>query len=181
MRLDTLYKRNTHPNIYKDSPSVVNCGSFALDVDTWYCPYLEDDSDLEEGVWQYTDSERRRFVYDLIEDGYSAEEIAEVLIEKDFEFILKTCSWLVPVKKEDITINDRAIAYRLSIMIPDDPADFDYDSDTDFHFCAFINGEWWEKNGESAVKKIGLKLDEEPWEVEDWLVYDGPIKFAKFR
>ena len=38
-----------------------------------------------------------------------------------------------------------------------------------------------EKNGETSVRKIGLKLDENPWEVEDCLVYDGPIKFAKFR
>jgi hypothetical protein len=41
-----------------------------------------------------------------------------------------------------------------------------------------INGEWWEKNGATAIHKVE---DPDVWEVDDWLVYDGPIRYARFR
>ena len=108
------------------------------------------------------------------------EEIMASLIERDFEFILKTCPWLVPIDEDEISENDRVIAYRLSMEIPDEREEFDMDEDTDFHFRLFINGEWWEKNGASPIHKVA-EPDTDIWEVDEWLIYDGEIRYAKFR
>jgi hypothetical protein len=44
------------------------------------------------------------------------------------------------------------------------------------------NGEWWEKNGAGPVHKVEEDEDEDgAWNVDDWLVYSGPIKYARFR
>ena len=44
--------------------------------------------------------------------------------------------------------------------------------------CPFVIGEWWEKNGATAIHRVD---DPDVWEVDDWLVYDGPIRYARFR
>ena len=113
----------------------------------------------------------------MLSDDYSREEVMECVIERDFEFILKTCPWLVPIDEEEINAKDRIIAYRLSLEVPDNLDDFDMDEYSDFHFRVLVDGEWWEKNGAGPVHKV-----ENPdiWEVDDWLVYDGPIRYAKF-
>lgn len=182
MRLDTLYKRNTNPNLYIDQEDCQNCGSYALGVDGWYCPYLESDEDLFENqeLWQYTEDERENWITELVLEGVDRKEIMESLIERDFEFILKTCPWLVPISEDEIDENDRVIAYRLSMEIPDEREEFDMCEDTDFHFRLLIDGEWWEKNGSGPVHKVEFP-DDDVWEVEDWLIYDGPIKYARFK
>jgi hypothetical protein len=181
MELDKLYKRNTNPKLYEEEQMGTNCGSYALGVDRWYCPYLETDEDVsdDDELWQYTEYERANWITELVLEGFDREEIVARLIERDFEFILKTCPWLIPIDEDEIDENDRVIAYRLSMGIPDEREEFDMDEDTDFHFRLFINGEWWEKNGAGPVHKVEYP-DADIWEVDDWLVYDGEIRYAKF-
>ena len=93
---------------------------------------------------------------------------------------MKTCPWLEPIDEEDINDEDRIIAYRLSMEIPDERDEFDVDEYTDFHFRVLIDGEWWEKNGAGPVHKVE-ETDDEAWVVEDWWVYSGPIRYARFR
>lgn len=182
VRLDTLYKRNTNPNLYVDQENCQNCGSYALGVDRWYCPYLEEDEDLSEEheLWQYAEYERANWITELVLEGLDREEIMTRLIERDFEFILKTCPWLVPISEEEIDENDRIIAYRLSMEIPNEREEFNMDEYTDFHFRLLVDGEWWEKNGSGPVHKVEYP-NAEVWEVDDWLIYDGEIRYAKFR
>ena len=54
------------------------------------------------------------------------------------------------------------------------------DDNGDFHFRLLKDGEWWEKNGAGPVHKV-VGTDGENWEVDEWLVYSGPIKYARFR
>jgi hypothetical protein len=142
-------------------------------------PYIVD-KECPEELLQYSESEREEYVYSLFQDGYSIEEVMKAIIERDFEFILKTCSWLAPIKKEEINPTDKVIAYRLSIRPFEDLEDFDADADMDFHFRVLIDGEWWEKNGAGPVHKV-TDTNEEVWIVEDWLEYRGPIKYARFK
>jgi hypothetical protein len=103
----------------------------------------------------------------------------DIILERDWQFILMTCPWLVPIQREDIDEKDRVIAYRL--MLEDvDPEEFDPDVNTDFHFRVLIDGEWWEKNGSGAVRYCGDFVDEEPWSCVTWS-YDSNIKYAKFK
>ena len=180
MELDKLYKRNSNPSLFDEKPDDTNCGSFALNVTKWYTPYLTDDTYNDDALCQYEEYERERWVIDMLSEGYSREEIMEAVTERDFEFILKTCPWLKSIDESEIDENDRVIAYRLSMeQPPDDPEEFDMDEYGDFHFRVMIDGEWWEKNGAGPVHLIE-DPDADVWEVEDWLVYDGPIKYAKF-
>lgn len=183
MELDKLYTRNTQSKFWDDNKESyhLNCGSFALGVESWYCPYLEDDDELEDELWQYSSTERRDWMEELVSDGHELVDIMEDVIERDFEFILKTCPWLEPITREQISYEDRVIAYRLCIEIPNERDEFDCDECTDFHFRVLINGEWWEKNGGGPIHYVGDEIDEEPWEVDDWLVYSGPIKYARFK
>lgn len=179
MDLKKLYKRNTNPELYMEEEGEQNCGSFALGIDGWYTPYIIEDVDEDDALWKFQEYEREHWVMELLADGWSREEIMEDITERDFEFILKTCPWLVPIDEDEIDKNDRIIAYRLSLEIPDNPEDFDMDDYGDFHFRVLIDGEWWEKNGAGPVHKVE-DPDNEVWNVDDWIIYDGPIKYAKF-
>jgi hypothetical protein len=179
MKLNTLYRRNSDPALYQEDYEETNCGSFALGVTEWYTPYITDD-DCPDELYQYSEIEREDYIYQLFADGYSIDEVMDIVIERDFEFILKTCNWLVPIKKEEILPTDRVIAYRLSIKPFEDLEDFDADAGMDFHFRVLIDGEWCEKNGAGPVHKV-TDPDEEIWIVEDWLEYRGPIKYARFK
>jgi hypothetical protein len=174
-----LYKRNSNPKLYEENVHGTNCGSFALGVEGWYCPYIETD-DVDDEFWQYTEYERGNWIEELVQDGHNRKEIMEDVIDRDFEFILMTCPWLVPIDKDEIDGKDRVIAYRLSMEIPSEREEFDVDECMDFHFRVMIDGEWWEKCGATAVQKV-LYPNYEEWEIDDWLVYDGPIRYAKFR
>lgn len=180
MELSKLYKRNTNPKLYEDEQVDTNCGSFALGVDGWYCPYILDELDEDDELWIYTEYERAHWIEELVYEDYDREEIMDAVIARDFEFILKTCPWLMPIEREEINEKDRVIAYRLSMEIPDERSEFDTDDYTDFHFRVLIDGEWWEKNGAGPVHKVENPDDDEDWVVDDWLVYDGEIRYAKF-
>lgn len=179
MELNRLYKRNSDPVFFwEENHTYLNCGSFALDVLSWYTPYLEYAPDDDED-W-YTEGERSRWIKDLLLEGHSRKEIMQDVLEKDFDFILETCPWLEPIEKEEISLNDRVIAYRLSMEIPEDIHTFDTGEHMDFHFCLFTEGEWWEKNGGCPIHPFRGDI-EDPWIVDDWLVYDGDIKYARFK
>ena len=182
MQIDQLYIRNSDPTLFEKDQANTNCGSFALNVTEWYTPYLIDnDTSIDDGnLSYYTEMDRNDWAYELVQDGYSVQEVMEFLIEKDWEFILKSCPWLIPIHKEEIVPTDRVIAYRLSLELPDKLSEFDLEENGDFHFRVMIDGEWWEKNGGGPIHKVE-EMNEEPWEAEKWLVYTGPIKYAKFR
>lgn len=180
MKLENMYKRNTNPKLYEEEQDVQNCGSFALGVDGWYCPYIEHlEIDEDDELWKYEEYERMHWMEELVTDGVEREEVMLDIIERDFEFILKTCPWLTPIDEDEVYDGGRVIAYRLSMNVPNERSEFDADEDTDFHFRVLIDGEWWEKNGAGPVHKVDYP-ENENWEVDDWLVYDGPIRYARF-
>ena len=184
MTLDTLYKRNTNPRLFEEEQNGLNCGSFALNVTSWYCPYIDDDDEIDadnDYLWSYTGYERFRWIEDLVADGWDREDIMLDVLDRDFEFILMTCPWLEPITKEEIKPNDRVIAYRISMLMPEERNEFDACEAMDFHFRVLINGEWWEKNGRSTVHFVGTEVDEEPWVVTEWLIYDGEVRYARFK
>lgn len=184
MTLNTLYKRNSDPGIFYGATTLgtLNCGSFALDVDKWYCPYIENDDEIGEDdyLWRFEEYERECWIIDMLEDEIDRLDVMEAVIDRDFEFILKTCPWLEQIDEDEIDLKDRVVAYRLSMMVPSEASEFDVDSDMDFHFRVLIDGEWWEKNGNGPVHKVE-DPEADVWEVEDWLVYDGPIRYARFK
>ena len=168
------YNRNTNPSIYYGSNEInLNCGSFALEVDEWYTPYAAEGPD-------YSEMEREDWICSLLEEGCSREEIMSYVVEADFAFILDSCPWLEQISYEDIDFNDRVIAYRLSFNDVDCAEDFDSDLDTDFHFRVLIDGEWYEKNGGGPVHLADQDILAK-WVIDDWLVYDSDIKFARFK
>ena len=184
MKYNELYKRNSNPDFWDtdEAENWCNCGSFALNLTTWFAPYL-DESEIDDmddiDAYQYSDNERGQLMEELLLEGYDRDDVMDIILERDWQFILMTCPWLVPIQREDIDKKDRVIAYRL--MLEDvEPTEFDPDANTDFHFRVLIDGEWWEKNGSGAVRYCGDFADEEPWRCETW-VYDSNIKYAKFR
>ena len=91
MQIDQLYIRNSDPTLFEKDQANTNCGSFALNVTEWYTPYLIDnDTSIDDGNLScYTEMDRNDWIYELVQDGYSVQEIMEFLIEKDWELILK--------------------------------------------------------------------------------------------
>lgn len=172
--INTRYNRNTNPDIYYGINKIdLNCGSFALDVDEWYTPYACGGTD-------YSEAEREEWIYSLLEAGYSRKDIMDYVLEADFEFILESCPWLEQICYEDIDPKDRVIAYRLSLDEVDCAEDFDFELHTDFHFRVLLDGEWWEKNGGGPVHLADQNILAD-WRVDDWLVYDSEVKFARFK
>ena len=170
-----VYKRNTEPGIfYGEGSGDLNCGSFALDVNEWYTPYWFEDNG------EYCESEREEWMYTLLCDGHSRQEVMSYVLEADFDYILRTCPWLEQIDYEDIQPEDRVIAYRLSLDEIDCAEDFNYDLDTDFHFRVLIDGEWYEKNGCGPVHLADQDVLAD-WRVDNWLVYDSEVKFARFK
>lgn len=184
MRFNELYQRNTTPTFWEEDNTMLhcNCGSYALNLTTWFVPYLSDreiERMEDEDAYLYDEYEREYYMTELIKNGHDRFDVMSIITEIDWEFILKACPWLVPITKEEINDTDRIIAYRL--MLEDvDPEDFDVDLHTDFHFRVRINGEWWEKNGGGPIHSCGTETDDFPWENDPW-VYDGVIKYAKFK
>lgn len=184
MKYNELYKRNSNPDFWDtdEAENRCNCGSFALNLTSWFAPYL-DESEIDDmddvDAYQYSSNEREHLMEELLLEGYDREEVMEFIVERDWQFILMTCPWLVPIRHENINEKDRIIAYRL-MMEDVEPEEFDPDLNTDFHFRVCIDGEWWEKNGSGPIHSCGTFTDESPWECESW-AYDSNIKYAKFK
>ena len=195
MKINELYRRNKKPVFDLsigtdddiDTNLKYNCGAFALDVDRWFCPYLEEheldelnEDDLHDDLYQFLESERDYTWEELYLQGCSRIETITCMLEQDWEFITRTCTWLKTIDKSEIAPGDRVIAYRLH-MADVEKDEFNATYDTDFHFRVLIDGSWWEKTGQYPIHELGPEIDEEPWDCGGGLVYEGPIKYAKFR
>lgn len=195
MKIEELYHRNKKPvfdiaakdEIDFDTNYIYNCGSFALDVDKWFCPYIDEEElnelnedGLHDDLYRFLEHERDCTWEELYLQGCTRLETIKCMLEQDWEFITRTCTWLKTITKDEIAPGDRIIAYRLH-MADVDRENFDALDHTDFHFRVFIDGSWWEKTGQYPIQELGPELDEEPWDCGGGLVYEGPIKYAKFR
>ena len=180
--MNQLYARNRDANFWDKDRTNCNCGSFALNLTTWFTPYL--DNELEEERMpecDYTEEARDCFIEDCLDEGLSEEEIIEELIEKDWEFILAVCPFLRPIKLKDARPGDRVIAYRLMLRTEEDSWGDRYISDQDFHFRVRIDGYWFEKCGSNSVVILRRGAEEGDWDYPSThLCYTGPIKYAKF-
>lgn len=160
--------------------STLNCGSYALDVDTWFHPYSNWDEDDEREPWDvWTYDEREDDVKYYYEQGCSETEIYEYIMEKDADEILRQCPWLRQCDPETCDDGRRLIAYRIGI----DWEAYEQDDyfDTDFHFRLRENGVWKEKNGSGAVHRVyDAENFDEPWEASA-MTYDSPIIYFCFR
>lgn len=163
------YTRNTDPFFWNTNRKSCNCGSFALNVTSWFCPYDNDD--------EYTDKYRSSLIQEMFDEGFSKESIIDNILELDQEAILKACPWLEPVLLEETSIEDRVVSYRLYL----DDDDFFGNIDDDYHFRVRINGFWFEKCGEDPIRFLGTAADEEPWQVSHYLIYDSDVKYFRFK
>lgn len=185
MKYNELYTRNTAPDFWDndDNVSNCNCGSFALNLTSWFAPYLYDGAgkDFGEEDERFFLEDREWLMCDMLTNGCDKYEIMDCITERDWEFILKACPWLEPIRYEQISDDDRVIAYRLMFDDYGGSSCFDPEEDTDFHFRVLIDGKWWEKNGSGPIHLCEIDEDiEEPWKCGEW-VYDGCIKYARFK
>ena len=191
MKFSEIYVRNDSPSFWEEVPDdECNCGAFALDLTSWFAPYIHEDYENEnkfeeEGdADRFTCYERDHRIAELIDEGYSAEEVADLAVEYDWEFILRTCPWLEPINSvEDADLDDRIIAYRLMCHYEEGWTTWDVVDDMDYHFRVRIDGVWYEKCGSGPIRKLGYMYNEADWHCgyDDSLVYNGKIKYARFK
>ena len=156
-------RRNNDKSIWHDSPKRLNCGSFALDLLKWYVPCVNSD-------------DREDYMNELWENDYSPEDIAEIIVEADWAWILEDCPWLEPIKDpSEAATHERVVSYR--VYVNDDGGYLD----DDFHFQVRINGFWFDKCGTEEIRFLGTETIYEPWESGDGLVYTSTIKYAKVK
>ena len=166
------YKRNRNPDFWKSNRRDCNCGSFALNVTSWFTPYAKEDDE------EYSDAERMSTILAMYEENCSLEEIYDAILAFDTEAILKSCPWLERVKLADTKEGDRVIAYRLFINWDD----LEWgEVDDDFHFRVRLNGFWFEKCGEEPIRFCGTAADEELWEIATYLVYDSEVIYFRVK
>lgn len=177
-----IYSRNSDRTKMKWDRSL-NCGSYALDVDSWFHPYSNwdesEDRDLSE-VWTY-DDRAGDVEYYYQEEDWSLCDIYEYVLEKDIEEILLQCPWVRQCKPSECNDGRRMIAYRIGIK-EDDLQDYgEYVGD--FHFRLREKGVWMEKNGGGPVHKVQDDGDfDDPWFYgEDSCIYDSRIVYFCFR
>ena len=130
------YTPNHNPKFYDENPKRANCGSFAFNIEEWYCPdvYFEHDIGIDIDSW--------------IEQGFAtgadewelADDLASILskyILSDFKDVrlLYNPSYIQP--------GEELIAFRTFV---------DEDFNWDFHFKVLRNGLWQEKCGSDPVR-----------------------------
>ena len=168
-----FFIRNRNPEFwYSPNPGSglnYNCGSFALDTPSWVTPY-----DIDE----YTEEARQNLMQEMADEGFSREEIMETVLAADQETILRACHWIEPVLKDEIRPEDRVVAYRLFL---DEEALERGEIDDDYHFRVRINGFWFEKCGQDPIRYCGDKIDEKPWQVTPYLIYDSDVCYFRFK
>ena len=84
----------SNPDFWKKERTNCNCGGFALNTQSWVCPYDHDE--------EYTDDSRTQIIRDMYEEGFSKEAIMEAIMILDQESLLRSCSWIEPVLPEEI-------------------------------------------------------------------------------
>lgn len=168
---EEIYERTKDHSFWQEEQDCCNCGSFALDVTEWFCPYDNDE--------QYTEDYRKSVITEMYEEGFSMEDIFEAILELDVEAILAACPWIEPIDLTDATPEDRVVAYRLSIDEEELAAADDVDDD--FHFRVRIGGFWFEKCGCDPIRLCGTEAQTDPWVTSRYIVYTGPIKYFRFK
>ena len=158
-----------------------NCGSYALNIDSWFIPYDED---------EYPALDREDFIASLYASGNDVNSIMDILLEGDVEGILEQCPWIEQTSKEEINDDDIVVAYRLALTIedwnPDEDADIfqaDY-IDTDFHFRIRRNGVWEEKCGNTPITRCKEQVWEEfekPWDTGWGVIYRSTILYFRYK
>ena len=91
---------------------------------------------------------------------------------------MRACHWIEPVLKDEICPEDRVVAYRLFL---DEEALERGEIDDDYHFRVRINGFWFEKCGQDPIRYCGDKIDEKPWQVTSYLIYDSDVCYFRFK
>ena len=166
-----FYERNKDPNFWTGENVKCNCGSFALNVTSWFSPYDNDD--------KYSEEDRTKIIRSLYEEGYSREDIMDIVLRRDQEEILRVCPWIEPVLPNEILPTDRVIAYRININFNDWDSYSSY-IDEDFHFRVRIGGFWFEKCGEDKVQFCNDQNVSNQWYSAANLSYDSEILFFRF-
>lgn len=137
-----------------------NCGGYATGTYHWLCPYNDE-----------TDVERQDYMEDLIEDGYTEMEVANKILEWDFEFLQSLFEGrLRKARPQEVSERvESLIAYRIA-------SDDILEDMAEFHFRVIKNGEWWEKCGAGPIEKVPEGGFNEPWD-NGCLCYDSEILY----
>lgn len=117
-------------------------------------------------------------IRDMYEEGFSKEAIMEAIMVLDQESLLRSCSWIEPVLPEEISPNDRIVAYRL--FLDETALEFGI-VEEDYHFRVRINGFWFEKCGHDPIRFCGTELEEGPWITTPFLIYDSDVCYFRFK
>ena len=136
------YTKNTNPNFYAENESNSNCGSFAFNVEEWYNPEIDLEAEvLYIGTW----------MAELIDSGYSCDEVADIYVETLAESVLKDFEGEIReiLFPSQIHNDEELIAFRGYCRYE---IGEDYLPDYDFHFKVLRNGIWQEKCGSLPVK-----------------------------
>lgn len=172
------YNRVTDLLFWERKQKNCNCGSFALNVDTWFLP-------LGNGEVY---NEREDKIRELYYCGCSREDILEIFLEKDVECILALCPWIEPIDREEIRPEDTVVAYRLALELEETEDAIDGEMyidylDEDFHFRARFDGVWYEKCGSTEIEICDEQDEdiEEPWNTGYGMVYDSPIRYFRYK
>lgn len=171
-----MYQRNTDPKFWDSNYSRrnCNCGSFALNVNSWFSPY-ETIDECEEG--KCTEEDRAQYIIDLYMEGNSRDTVMDIILEMDKKAILESCPWLEEVNEFELPEDkERVVAYRL--MIGDI---WEHEVETDFHFRVRIGGFWFEKCGEGKIHFCNNQEVTEPWETSPHLIYNSNILYFRFK
>jgi hypothetical protein len=168
LKRNQTYKRIHNPYFWNQQNQKCNCGSFALDVSTWFTPYDNNDDYLEE--------DRTAIIRSLYQEGFSRKEIMEAIIQRDQEEILEACPWIEPILYDEISLEDRIVAYRIGIQFDDW-----HEIDEDFHFRVRIGGFWFEKCGEDDIRLCADQNVTNVWYTDENLFYDSDIVYFRFK
>lgn len=167
-------------NAYNTPQKSYNCAGLALRAYNWITPYSEEEDEDYDDYDPYTETDRECLIEDwLNDDGCSEDEVANKILIKDAEQLVKRFPFLQQVKLEDTKDSDIVIAYRLFIKADKLTNDRYIIDDTDFHFKVRYNGFWFEKLGGGRTTICDLDPDD-CWEYIDGdLIYDSDIIYFK--
>lgn len=144
---DDPFNKNNNRNVRNTPKRNYNCGGYALETFSWYCPHGEED-DTFSGY---------DYGFDTQEEAWIKTMYAVSKMILDFEGNLRMIKSLKQLHKD----TERVVAFRLS-------------SDGDFHYikkCS--NGVWHHKRGRSPM--IWTMREEDVLHSVWCGRYDGPI------
>lgn len=134
------YTYNSQPELYKlDCPNT-NCGSFAFRIKEWYHP--------EDGLIDEV-GEIDCWIADMIEMGYSIDEITEIYLDAIVEQIMEDFYGTIEICDGQPPGTDDKELVALSVFCDWDK---DFWSDYDFHFKVLRNGRWQDKPGMEPIR-----------------------------